>query len=93
VAEHLPNLLTDIRAIVDSQSQADPQFRSQHLSTRLTVGARAHAVPSGESGCPPPPRGHMPLAGHATASRYGQGTARLQCTSDRSAPGGSQHGM
>ena len=25
---HLPNLLTDIQAIVDSQSQADPQFRS-----------------------------------------------------------------
>src|SRR5215475_8305441 len=35
--EHLPNLLTDIRAIVDSQSQADPQFRSNRLSTRLTA--------------------------------------------------------
>jgi hypothetical protein len=35
--EHLPHLLTDIRAIVDSQSQADPQFRSQRLSTRLTA--------------------------------------------------------
>ena len=35
--EHLPNLLTDIRALVDSQSQADPQFRSQRLSTRLTA--------------------------------------------------------
>jgi hypothetical protein len=35
--EHLPNLLTDIRAIVDSQSQADPQFRSQRLYTRLTA--------------------------------------------------------
>lgn len=34
---HLPNLLTDIRAIVDSQSQAAPQFRSQRLSTRLTA--------------------------------------------------------
>jgi len=33
--EHLPNLLTDITAIVDSQSQADPQFRSQRLYTRL----------------------------------------------------------
>ena len=32
---HLPHLLTDIRAIVASQSQADPQFRSQRLSTRL----------------------------------------------------------
>src|SRR5499427_9123676 len=35
--EHLPHLLTDIRAIVDSQSQADPQFRSQRLYTRLTA--------------------------------------------------------
>jgi Rhodopirellula transposase DDE domain len=34
---HLPNLLTDIRAIVDSQSQADPQFRSKRLYTRLTA--------------------------------------------------------
>src|SRR2546427_495969 len=25
--EHLPNLLNDLKAIVDSQSQADPQFR------------------------------------------------------------------
>jgi hypothetical protein len=34
---HLPNLLTDIQAIVDSQSQADPQFRSHRLYTRLTA--------------------------------------------------------
>src|SRR5215210_7504974 len=34
---HLPNLLTDIHAIVDSQSQADPQFRSHRLYTRLTA--------------------------------------------------------
>jgi len=33
--EHLPNLLTDIAAIVDSQSQADPQFRTTRLYTRL----------------------------------------------------------
>src|SRR6516162_8094686 len=33
----LPNLLPDIRAIVDSQSQADPQFRSHRLYTRLTA--------------------------------------------------------
>src|SRR4029077_14074378 len=32
---HLPNLLTDIHAIVDSQSQADPHFRSNRLYTRL----------------------------------------------------------
>jgi hypothetical protein len=35
--EHLPNVLTDIKAIVDSQSQADPQFRTQRLYTRLTA--------------------------------------------------------
>lgn len=35
--DHLPNLLTDIKAIVDSQSQADPQFRTQRLYTRLTA--------------------------------------------------------
>ena len=34
---HLPNLLTDSQAIVDSQSQADPQCRSNRLSTRLTA--------------------------------------------------------
>src|SRR4030095_16526812 len=35
--EHLPHLLSDMRALVDSQSQAAPQFRSQRLSTRLTA--------------------------------------------------------
>ena len=35
--EHLPTLLSDLRAIVDSQSQADPQFRSTRLSTPLTA--------------------------------------------------------
>jgi hypothetical protein len=35
--EHLPNLLSDITAIVDGQSQADPQFRSNRLYTRLTA--------------------------------------------------------
>jgi hypothetical protein len=35
--EHLPNLLTDIRAIVDSQRQAAPQCRSHRLYTRLTA--------------------------------------------------------
>ncbi len=34
---HLPHLLADIRAIVDSQSQADPQFRSRRLYTRLSA--------------------------------------------------------
>ena len=37
VEAHLPNLLPDIKAIVDSQSQADPQFRTHRLSTRLSA--------------------------------------------------------
>ena len=35
--EHLPDLLADITAIVDGQSQADPQFRTTRLYTRLTA--------------------------------------------------------
>jgi hypothetical protein len=35
--EHLPNLLNHITAIVDGQSQADPQFRTVRLYTRLTA--------------------------------------------------------
>jgi len=35
--ERLPRLLADIRALVDSQSQADPQFRSTRLYTRLSA--------------------------------------------------------
>ncbi len=35
--EHLPNLLTDIRTIVDGQSQTDPQFKTNRLYTRLTA--------------------------------------------------------
>ena len=37
VEAHLPNLLTDITALVDSQRQADPQFRTNRLYTRLTA--------------------------------------------------------
>ena len=38
VAEaHLPNLLGDVRAIVDGQSQTDPQFKHNRLYTRLTA--------------------------------------------------------
>ena len=33
---HLPNLLVDMQALVDSQSQTDPQFRSTRLYTRLS---------------------------------------------------------
>lgn len=35
--DHLPNLLTDIEEIVDSQSQADPKFRTNRLYTRLSA--------------------------------------------------------
>lgn len=35
--QHLPNLLIDIQAIVDAQSQADPQFRTTRLYTRLSA--------------------------------------------------------
>ncbi len=35
--EHLPTLLEDIRAIVDGQSQTDPQFKTKRLYTRLTA--------------------------------------------------------
>jgi hypothetical protein len=35
--EHLPNLLTDIKDLVTSQSQADPRFRTLRLYTRLTA--------------------------------------------------------
>jgi hypothetical protein len=34
---HLPNLLPDIAAIVDGQSQTDPSFRTTRLYTRLTA--------------------------------------------------------
>ena len=35
---HLPHLLADLTAIVESQSQADPPCRPTRLSTRLTAG-------------------------------------------------------
>ncbi|MEM7554787.1 MAG: hypothetical protein AAF378_11920 [Cyanobacteria bacterium P01_A01_bin.84] len=34
---HLPNLLLDIKDIVDIQSQTDPSFKSQRLYTRLSA--------------------------------------------------------
>lgn len=37
IEEHLPDLLRDITAIADGQSQADPQFRTTRLYTRLTA--------------------------------------------------------
>ena len=35
--DHLPNLLADIKDLVDGQSQTDPQFRNNRLYTRLTA--------------------------------------------------------
>lgn len=35
--DHLPALLSDIQALVDSQSQTDPQFRTKRLYTRLSA--------------------------------------------------------
>jgi hypothetical protein len=42
--EHLPNLLVDLKTIVDSQSQADPQFRTTRLYTRLTATEVRHQL-------------------------------------------------
>jgi hypothetical protein len=35
--ERLPHLLPDLKALVDSQSQTDPRFRTQRLYTRLSA--------------------------------------------------------
>jgi Rhodopirellula transposase DDE domain len=35
--DHLPSLLSDLTAMVDGQSQADPHFRTTRLYTRLTA--------------------------------------------------------
>jgi len=42
--DHLPNLLTDIAAIVDSQSQTDPQFRTNRLYSRLDAAELRHQL-------------------------------------------------
>jgi hypothetical protein len=36
--DRLPSLLEDLRAIVDGQSQTDPQFRTSRRYTRLSAG-------------------------------------------------------
>ena len=57
---HLPNLLADIRSIVDGQCQTDPTFRSVRLYTRLSAaevrrqlvvqkGYRDEELPSAET--------------------------------------------
>jgi hypothetical protein len=47
---HLPHLLADITAIVDGQSQADPQFCTNRLYTRLAAGGGTPAVVHGSRG-------------------------------------------
>lgn len=42
--EHLPHLLTDIAAIVDGQSQVDPQFRTKRLYSRLDAAEVRHQL-------------------------------------------------
>jgi DDE family transposase len=42
--DHLPTLLTDIKAIVDAQSQADPQLRTTRLYTRLSAAEVRHQL-------------------------------------------------
>ncbi|MBU3131867.1 hypothetical protein KPL40_05325 [Clostridium gasigenes] len=37
IEEKLPNILEDIKSIVDCQSQTDPSFKTTRLFTRLTV--------------------------------------------------------
>ena len=67
VEAHLPNLLTDIQAIVNSQSQADPQFRTTRLYPRLT----AAEVSGGRWGGPPLERhrGNGLVSANASAFR------------------------
>lgn len=42
--EKLPNLLEDIKHLVDEQSQTDPTFRTQWLYTRLSARAVREAL-------------------------------------------------
>ena len=44
VEERLPNLLADITAIVDGQSQTDPSFKSTRLYTRLSAAGVRQAL-------------------------------------------------
>ena len=46
IEERLPNLLTDLSAIVDGQSQTDPSFASTRLYTRLSANAVRAALMS-----------------------------------------------
>ena len=41
---HLPNLLADIKAIIDSESQTDATFNTQKLYTRLSTAEVRHQL-------------------------------------------------
>ncbi|MEH1900386.1 MAG: hypothetical protein V7L04_02910, partial [Nostoc sp.] len=41
---HLPNLLSDIKNLVDGQSQIDRSFKSQRLYTRLSASVVRHQL-------------------------------------------------
>jgi hypothetical protein len=44
-AERLPKLENDIKALLDSQSQADPKFQTDRLYTNMTIGEiRKHLI-------------------------------------------------
>src|SRR5262245_59311756 len=53
----LPNLLPEIRAMIDSHSQADPQCRTHRLSTRLSAAEvrRQLLTHKGDADDPSPP--------------------------------------
>lgn len=42
--ENLPNILEDIKNLVDSQSQIEPSFKSQRLYTRLSAAEVRHQL-------------------------------------------------
>lgn len=50
--DHLPQLETDIRALVDGQAQADPKFQSTFLYSRISARAVREALVS-EAGYAP----------------------------------------
>jgi hypothetical protein len=73
---HLPHLLLDIQAIVDSQSQADPQCRTQRLYTRLSAAAvRRQLIAQDDRSAPP-------VASKGSLSRYFPNRWSPECPHD-----------
>jgi DNA-binding protein Fis len=44
IEEHLPEILEDLKNLVDSQSQTDPSFKSERLYTRLSATEVRHQL-------------------------------------------------